>query len=65
MLLRCDCGWGEDIFQILRAEYQVRDGKPFRMVGMNPDRRMGDFASPEDARHFLTEVMGYKIIEEV
>ena len=63
-VLRCDCGWGEDVFEILPAQYQVTAGKPFRMVGSNPERRIGDFASIEAAKEFLTGVMGYKIVEE-
>lgn len=64
-LFRCDCGWGEDVFELMVAEYQILPGKPLRMIGNNPERRVGDFATEEDAKAFLTETMGYLILEEV
>jgi hypothetical protein len=65
-LIRCDCGRdGEDLFEVIVAKHQINPGKPYRMVAWNPERRVGDFASPEDAVKFLTETMGYKVLEEV
>jgi hypothetical protein len=63
-IFRCDCGWGEDVFEVVDAQYHIKPGKPLRMVGNNPERRIGDFATMDDAKAFLTETMGYRIIEE-
>jgi hypothetical protein len=63
-VLRCFCGWGEDVFEIAPAQHEVRPEHPYRMTGSNPDRRMGDFTTIDDAKHFLTKVMGYTILEE-
>jgi hypothetical protein len=64
VILRCDCGWGEDVFEIAPAKFNARRDAPLRMVGNNPDRRIGDFASIAAAKAFLTDVMGYRILEE-
>lgn len=63
-VFRCDCGWGEDVFSVFPSQHRVHPQKPLRMDGRNPERCVGDFASVDDARKFLTETMHYRILEE-